>query len=486
MAEEIAKEICLRPRRRLSFPNMQHLNRRSEPFVSTFTNNRINDKQAGSKRQGIDSVRRLTVSMFSLRGTSVKERSHSAPPTPTNLRTTRSNWRFQPAISNELFSSGSSINKSSSHDSTRLKEDTTSMTQVCCVTRGPADPTDGSAGAPLSMKNIDGADVVQTSRSSKARQKKFHRHFKQVDIDEKVLNYYSCALVGDILLQGHLYITENFFAFYSNVFGYVTKLLIPTVDVLKISKEKTAKIIPNAVGISTEDEKHVFGSLLSRDSTYKFMLEVWKAANSSQPIVNITPPEAIKPEPSEDDSTGSSGNEEQSSFITTLGTGASSENLQKFLKKRSLAALELHQINRQWLSFRATALMVVTVALLTFLFASAGYLLYRIALIQNQFKDLSFSGKRCNFESDIYEDILKWQATLHSSSADKIQEFLSVNLNHIMKIRLSLEALSVLMTPKKNDSEKSNLHHPPWENVKQKDSHDKSNIRHGSAAQELK
>lgn len=62
------------------------------------------------------------------------------------------------------------------------------MTQVCCVTRGPADPTDGSAGAPLSMKNIDGADVVQTSRSSKARQKKFHRHFKQVDIDEKVLN----------------------------------------------------------------------------------------------------------------------------------------------------------------------------------------------------------------------------------------------------------------------------------------------------------
>lgn len=69
MAEEIAKEICLRPRRRLSFPNMQHFNRRSEPFVSTFTNNnRINDKQAGSKRQGIDSVRRLTVSMFSLRG----------------------------------------------------------------------------------------------------------------------------------------------------------------------------------------------------------------------------------------------------------------------------------------------------------------------------------------------------------------------------------------------------------------------------------
>lgn len=36
---------------------------------------------------------------------------------------------------------------------------------------------------------------------------------------------YSCALVGDILLQGHLYITKNYFAFYSNVFGYVTKVI---------------------------------------------------------------------------------------------------------------------------------------------------------------------------------------------------------------------------------------------------------------------
>ncbi len=38
---------------------------------------------------------------------------------------------------------------------------------------------------------------------------------------------YSCALVADILLQGHLYVTENYFAFYSNVFGYVTKVPLP-------------------------------------------------------------------------------------------------------------------------------------------------------------------------------------------------------------------------------------------------------------------
>uniref|UniRef100_A0A182S659 GRAM domain-containing protein n=1 Tax=Anopheles maculatus TaxID=74869 RepID=A0A182S659_9DIPT len=51
-------------------------------------------------------------------------------------------------------------------------------------------------------------------------QKKFAQHFAQVPDDEVVLDYFSCALVGDILLQGYLYITQNYFAFYSNVFGY--------------------------------------------------------------------------------------------------------------------------------------------------------------------------------------------------------------------------------------------------------------------------
>ncbi|KOC69776.1 Protein prenyltransferase alpha subunit repeat-containing protein 1 [Habropoda laboriosa] len=124
---------------------------------------------------------------------------------------------------------------------------------------------------------------------SSARLKKFHRHFSQVAADERVLDYYSCALVSDILLQGHLYITPNYFAFYSNVFGYVTKLLIPTASVLKISKERTARIIPNAVAVATEEERHVFGSLLSRESTFNLMKQVWVAALEPQPLPEILP-----------------------------------------------------------------------------------------------------------------------------------------------------------------------------------------------------
>ncbi|XP_070165854.1 uncharacterized protein [Polyergus mexicanus] len=139
-------------------------------------------------------------------------------------------------------------------------------------------PSMAAGGAQTPAKVSRSSSRSSPTSTSSARQKKFHRHFSQVADDEHVLNYYSCALVGDILLQGHLYITPNYFAFYSNVFGYVTKLLIPTASVLKISKEKTARIIPNAVAVTTEEERHVFCSLLSRDSTYKLMKQVWDAA----------------------------------------------------------------------------------------------------------------------------------------------------------------------------------------------------------------
>ena len=67
------------------------------------------------------------------------------------------------------------------------------------------------------------------------------------------------------------------------------QLQIPIRDVVKVSKEKTAKFIPNAVGLATCEDKHVFSSLLSRDSTFKFMTHVWKRAMRGQPILVSNP-----------------------------------------------------------------------------------------------------------------------------------------------------------------------------------------------------
>ena len=59
-----------------------------------------------------------------------------------------------------------------------------------------------------------------------------------------------------------------------------------------VTKEKTAKIIPNAIGLMTlEHEKHVFSSFISRDTTFKLMTRLWKKAMRDLPqeelIVNI-------------------------------------------------------------------------------------------------------------------------------------------------------------------------------------------------------
>ena len=47
-------------------------------------------------------------------------------------------------------------------------------------------------------------------------------------------------------------------------------------DVKKITKEKTAKIIPNAIGVTTVDGKKIFGSLMARDVAYRLACSVWR------------------------------------------------------------------------------------------------------------------------------------------------------------------------------------------------------------------
>nr|XP_053629678.1 GRAM domain-containing protein 2B-like isoform X1 [Cherax quadricarinatus] len=164
-----------------------------------------------------------------------------------------------------------------------------------------------SAGALHALKNLSRSTPAMSPSASPRHSdsegppriskgtKKFMRHFADAPASEWVLNYFSCALVSDILLQGTLFITPNYFAFYSKIFGHVSKLMIPVTQVATIQKERTAKIIPNAVGLHMLDGKsYVFGSLLSRDSTYKLMLHIWKKAqriadSDSEPPLSAVP-----------------------------------------------------------------------------------------------------------------------------------------------------------------------------------------------------
>lgn len=136
-----------------------------------------------------------------------------------------------------------------------------------------------------SSNNSNKNAVQHRSRLLRLQDRRFRHRFPQVPADDKLLNYFSCALVSDILLQGHLFITKNYFAFYSNIFGHKTQLLINVADVVKVTKEKIAKFIPNAVGVYTETEKFVFGSMLSRDSAFRVIQQTW--IQSTDPGVGL-------------------------------------------------------------------------------------------------------------------------------------------------------------------------------------------------------
>ncbi|XP_026325887.1 GRAM domain-containing protein 2A-like isoform X3 [Hyposmocoma kahamanoa] len=306
-----------------------------------------------------------------------------------------------------------------------------------------------------------GTETKDGKQPSKSRQKKFQRHFPQVGPEERVLNYYSCALVGDLLLQGHLYITKNYFAFYSNVFGYVTKLLIPVTSVLRITKEKVARIIPNAVGVCTRDERHVFGSLLSRDSTYKLMTQVWKATRVPE---NATPkPQDLRAseveldasEYSPDDSSSGGADQNDSKpppivkrepeAISSLST-AGAAVIQPALLTGSTAP---RRAPRGWQAFLIFSIVILALSSLV--------LAFKLYVSRSQTEDdvLKLSGE------ELYTELVRWRARLHGRAASEMHAFLSTNLLLLTKVRQSLEALSgVILTDMAQSGHQINLDVP--------------------------
>ncbi|CAK1542211.1 unnamed protein product [Leptosia nina] len=303
-------------------------------------------------------------------------------------------------------------------------------------------PLSGSAPSVRVGATAGSDDTTEGKQPSKSRQKKFQRHFPQVGPEERVLNYYACALVGDILLQGHLYITKNYFAFYSNVFGYVTKLLIPTSSVLRITKEKVARIIPNAVGVCTRDERHVFGSLLSRDATYKLMTLVWKSSKAPELAVpkseDLRTPEISEYSPEDDSSSGGADHIDSTQPVRpepeVIMAAATAAVIQPALLTGASSG-----VAKREMSYWQVAMLTVAV-LLT---CSALFLAYRLYCVAYRPHDgmAEMSGE------ELYSELMRWRTRLHGRAANELHAFLSTNLLLLSKVRQSLEALSgVILT----------------------------------------
>lgn len=107
----------------------------------------------------------------------------------------------------------------------------------------------------------------------------FHKSFRSLDLTDRFIDDFACALSREILLQGRIYISENYVCFNSNLLGWVTSLVIQMGSIVKIEKRSTAGLFPNAISVETEEGTiHTFASFLSRDQTYEMLLTIWKGS----------------------------------------------------------------------------------------------------------------------------------------------------------------------------------------------------------------
>jgi hypothetical protein len=130
--------------------------------------------------------------------------------------------------------------------------------------------------AQISQPRLTGFAVA-----SKKRNRDFHQLFRSVPEDDYLIEDYSCALQREILLAGRIYISEGHICFSSNILGWVTTLVISFDEVMSVEKENTAVVFPNAIAIQTLHARHTFRSLLSRESTYDLLINIWKISHPS-------------------------------------------------------------------------------------------------------------------------------------------------------------------------------------------------------------
>ncbi|XP_055007071.1 protein Aster-C isoform X2 [Boleophthalmus pectinirostris] len=120
----------------------------------------------------------------------------------------------------------------------------------------------------------------------KQRFEEFKKIFKELPETETLVVDYPCALQRDILLQGRLYVTETYLCFYSNVFRG-TKITLILKDIMTMTREKTARLIPNAIQICTSTEKLFFTSFSAREKSYLGVFRMWQNALMNKTLTSL-------------------------------------------------------------------------------------------------------------------------------------------------------------------------------------------------------
>ncbi|KAJ2822335.1 GTPase activating protein (GAP), partial [Coemansia erecta] len=133
----------------------------------------------------------------------------------------------------------------------------------------------------------EGGQEVPADRKMRAATTTFRQTFS-VGRTENLVTYYSCALNGSFMMhQGWLYLSENYFCFYSYMFGSEKKIMLQLRDIKDLTRARSmGGTRDDAIEVVAKDgTQYTFSNLFHRDETYE-MLEQLTANTMKRVLLN--------------------------------------------------------------------------------------------------------------------------------------------------------------------------------------------------------
>ncbi|XP_073146203.1 protein VASCULAR ASSOCIATED DEATH 1, chloroplastic isoform X2 [Henckelia pumila] len=146
-------------------------------------------------------------------------------------------------------------------------------------------PDQSLNSAPSPSKQLD-------SKSQLFSKVEEYRQLFRLPPDEDLIQDFNCALQENFLLQGHMYLFAHHICFYSNLFGFETKKIIPFLEVTSVRRANAVAVFPTAIEIIAGGKKYFFTSFLSRDEAFRLINDGWLLHRNGSK--EITDPQELK------------------------------------------------------------------------------------------------------------------------------------------------------------------------------------------------
>lgn len=166
--------------------------------------------------------------------------------------------------------------------------------------------------------------VMGFAVASSKRNADFHTLFPTLPEDDYLIETYTCAVNRDLLIQGRMYVSEAHLAFHSNIFGWVTSIVVPFAEIVSIEKRNTAYLIPNAISVRTLHARYLFCSLVSRDLTYSMLVCIWRMSTPSEAAQQVA--KALSEESDEEDASENVAPDSEQAKNAASGDAAGSDD----------------------------------------------------------------------------------------------------------------------------------------------------------------